>query len=221
MALFAGDSGIMTGEELTYDYNFDPYSQKNVQVCRCGSANCRGVLGPKPKEGTLAGMKRKLEEVLGLEGSENENGKDSKKLKKEKPKLPKGWAYVEPLVKPTRAKKVKIDEGRDEKGTPATCGDEGTLSRQPSKLKRMLSGKSSKTMSKRVSGIGSVKRRGSAGRRIASGASQKALIEHVEGEDQDGMDVERPSTGSSAIASLKSKAGSLKRTMSRGLRGGN
>ncbi|KAF9888398.1 hypothetical protein FE257_008676 [Aspergillus nanangensis] len=50
MALFAGDRGVMTGEELTYDYNFDPYSQKNVQQCRCGSSNCRGILGPRPKE---------------------------------------------------------------------------------------------------------------------------------------------------------------------------
>ncbi|KAF5862669.1 hypothetical protein ETB97_011307 [Aspergillus alliaceus] len=50
MALFAGDRGIMTGEELTYDYNFDPYSQKNVQQCRCGSDSCRGILGPRPRE---------------------------------------------------------------------------------------------------------------------------------------------------------------------------
>ncbi|KAI0105761.1 SET domain-containing protein [Nemania sp. FL0031] len=50
MALFAGDRDIMTGEELTYDYNFDPFSAKNVQKCLCGSPNCRGVLGPKPKE---------------------------------------------------------------------------------------------------------------------------------------------------------------------------
>ena len=50
MALFAGDQGIMTGDELTYDYNFDPFSQKNVQECRCGTKNCRGVLGPKAKE---------------------------------------------------------------------------------------------------------------------------------------------------------------------------
>ena len=72
MALFAGDKGIMTGEELTYDYNFDPYSVKNVQECRCGSANCRGVLGPKPKEikdalkpiTTGAGSKRKFKEVV-------------------------------------------------------------------------------------------------------------------------------------------------------------
>ncbi|KAJ8128242.1 hypothetical protein O1611_g5394 [Lasiodiplodia mahajangana] len=50
MALFAGDRDIMTGEELTYDYNFDPFSAKNVQKCLCGAPNCRGVLGPKPKE---------------------------------------------------------------------------------------------------------------------------------------------------------------------------
>ncbi|KAL2831212.1 hypothetical protein BDW59DRAFT_8550 [Aspergillus cavernicola] len=50
MALFAGDRGIMTGEELTYDYNFDPYSQRNVQQCRCGSEKCRGILGPRPRE---------------------------------------------------------------------------------------------------------------------------------------------------------------------------
>ncbi|KAH8686034.1 mitochondrial carrier domain-containing protein [Tricladium varicosporioides] len=50
MALFAGDSPIMSGDELTYDYNFDPFSAKNVQECRCGSDNCRGVLGPKPKD---------------------------------------------------------------------------------------------------------------------------------------------------------------------------
>src|SRR4029434_1399769 len=50
MALFAGDRPIMTGEELTYDYNFDPFSAKNVQKCLCGEPNCRGVLGPKPPE---------------------------------------------------------------------------------------------------------------------------------------------------------------------------
>ncbi|KAL1963758.1 hypothetical protein VTN77DRAFT_7824 [Rasamsonia byssochlamydoides] len=91
MALFAGERGIMTGEELTYDYNFDPFSSKNVQECRCGAPTCRGVLGPRPKEqrskeaksddkknskaqnkkgskfkskSSLAGTKRKTESVL-------------------------------------------------------------------------------------------------------------------------------------------------------------
>lgn len=70
MALFAGDKGIMTGEELTYDYNFNPYSVKNVQQCRCGAPSCRGVLGPKPKEirdalkPLTTGGKRKLQQAL-------------------------------------------------------------------------------------------------------------------------------------------------------------
>ena len=77
MALFAGDRPIMTGDELTYDYNFDPFSAKNVQKCLCGSDNCRGVLGPKPRDVKLAKTdakktvktgKRKLEEMMGDEG---------------------------------------------------------------------------------------------------------------------------------------------------------
>lgn len=70
MALFAGEKGIMTGDELTYDYNFNPYSVKNVQECRCGAASCRGVLGPRPKEikdalrPLTTGGKRKYQQAL-------------------------------------------------------------------------------------------------------------------------------------------------------------
>lgn len=95
MALFAGDRDIMTGEELTYDYNFDPFSAKNVQKCLCGAPNCRGVLGPKPKEAkppkpskeelakaakkNAKGGKRKLKEVLGeLEEAETNTTKKQK-----------------------------------------------------------------------------------------------------------------------------------------------
>ncbi|KAL7621208.1 hypothetical protein AAE478_008525 [Parahypoxylon ruwenzoriense] len=94
MALFAGDRPITTGEELTYDYNFDPFSAKNVQKCLCGSDNCRGVLGPKPKEvklpkpprealeetvkrGVNVG-KRKLKEAL---GDKEDGGSATKKRK--------------------------------------------------------------------------------------------------------------------------------------------
>lgn len=96
MALFAGDRPISTGEELTYDYKFDPFSAKNVQKCLCGSAKCRGVLGPKPKEpkqlkpkeskealkktvqkGVAAG-KRKLAEMLGDKDEEQTSVKQRK-----------------------------------------------------------------------------------------------------------------------------------------------
>lgn len=96
MALFAGDKPIMTGDELTYDYNFDPFSAKNVQKCLCGSANCRGVLGPKPKEvkppkpakqekktarGSIKAGKRKLKELLVGAEDEASGGNAAKKRK--------------------------------------------------------------------------------------------------------------------------------------------
>ena len=99
MALFAGDEPIMTGDELTYDYNFDPFSAKNVQECRCGSDNCRGVLGPRGKDpkpvkesikdmvkaGVQAG-KRKLKELLGGEADDS----IARSPKKRKMKAPAG-----------------------------------------------------------------------------------------------------------------------------------
>jgi histone-lysine N-methyltransferase ASH1L len=97
MALFAGDKPIMTGDELTYDYNFDPFSAKNVQECRCGSDNCRGVLGPRPKdqkvvkesikEAVKAGVKagkRKLKELLGGENEDSDEKTPSPKKRKTK-----------------------------------------------------------------------------------------------------------------------------------------
>ena len=97
MALFAGEGPILTGDELTYDYNFDPFSAKNVQECRCGSNNCRGVLGPKQKdtkimkesltEAVMAGVKagkRKLKELLGDGGEDDEDDEDSRSPKKRK-----------------------------------------------------------------------------------------------------------------------------------------
>ncbi|UKZ74235.1 hypothetical protein TrVFT333_001896 [Trichoderma virens FT-333] len=76
MALFAGDRPIMTGEELTYDYNFDPFSAKNVQKCLCGQPNCRGVLGPKPK-----GVKPIKENINNMEP-----GAKKRKMQQSKPK---------------------------------------------------------------------------------------------------------------------------------------
>lgn len=96
MALFAGDGQIQTGDELTYDYNFDPFSAKNVQKCLCGSDNCRGVLGPKTRKDpakkaaaaaaakdsasakTKAG-KRKVKDLLNAPDDESETGSMKKR----------------------------------------------------------------------------------------------------------------------------------------------
>ncbi|PTB70399.1 SET domain-containing protein, partial [Trichoderma citrinoviride] len=117
MALFAGDRPIMTGEELTYDYNFDPFSAKNVQKCLCGQPNCRGVLGPKPKgvkppketvesaaKGKVKGGKRKLGELSGNEENE-EPGTKAKKPKTQQPK-----------AKPIRTLKAPIKAVQPAKG---------------------------------------------------------------------------------------------------------
>ncbi|KAI5801437.1 hypothetical protein DFH27DRAFT_556824 [Peziza echinospora] len=47
MALFAGENGIETGDELTYDYNFNWFSGVSQQICRCGAESCRGAMGKR------------------------------------------------------------------------------------------------------------------------------------------------------------------------------
>ncbi|KAK4869810.1 hypothetical protein LT330_005534 [Penicillium expansum] len=121
MALFAGDRGVSTGEELSYDYNFDPYSNKNVQQCRCGSANCRGFLGPRLKDKQQRAIeieKRKAEEstkkattkkVIGKkrkvsEEPESDDSSQGKKRKMTKSKAIK--ASVKKAVATVRGKKT-------------------------------------------------------------------------------------------------------------------
>jgi hypothetical protein len=41
------DRAIHTGEELTYDYQFEPDMEE--WPCQCGAANCRGTINVKPK----------------------------------------------------------------------------------------------------------------------------------------------------------------------------
>ncbi|KAF2724661.1 SET domain-containing protein, partial [Polychaeton citri CBS 116435] len=60
MGVFAGEGGIMTGEELTYDYNFDNFGD-NMQQCFCGAQTCRGHLGKKLS--AIEQKKRDREEV--------------------------------------------------------------------------------------------------------------------------------------------------------------
>jgi palmitoyltransferase ZDHHC9/14/18 len=68
-----------------------PFSQKNIQECRCGTESCRGVLGPKPKKpveersiasALIAGAKRKLHDFLGSGRAWSESNAGSPKKRK-------------------------------------------------------------------------------------------------------------------------------------------
>ena len=41
---------ILPGEEITYDYNFSLFNTDQGQECKCGSQDCRGVIGGKGKD---------------------------------------------------------------------------------------------------------------------------------------------------------------------------
>lgn len=68
-----------------------PFSQKNIQECRCGTASCRGVLGPKPKKPVedrsitstiISGTKRKLKDLWGSSKIKSEDNPASPKKRK-------------------------------------------------------------------------------------------------------------------------------------------
>ena len=213
MALFAGDRGVMTGEELTYDYNFDPYSQKNVQVCRCGASNCRGILGPKPKEvkqkspdteanakkseSRLAGAKRKVAEALEestarLNKKRKSDTEPAAKLVKPHPKS-KQAKVASPkkaiLIKKTTVRRVSM---------PKTTTK--SLARSDSKLKKLVSSVRSRT--------GTTK-----GTRIVSASSAtEALLPKEQA-------VHKGVKGLSRSTSLREKAASLRNNVVRSVRG--
>lgn len=68
-----------------------PFSQKNIQECRCGTESCRGVLGPKPKKpveersiasALISGTKRKLQDFLGSGRAKSESNANSPKKRR-------------------------------------------------------------------------------------------------------------------------------------------
>lgn len=207
MALFAGDRGIMTGEELTYDYNFDPYSQKNVQQCRCGADNCRGVLGPRPKEerkqkspdednkktSKLAGAKRKIAEVIG--GTTN---RVAKKVKTSQPKAKVYKSTGKNSIKssPIKVRKVKLLKKAVSRKTSVTALG---LARRPSKLNKLVQSAKSKTVGRK------------ADRRIVSTSSSTGLILKPKAQES--------AMPPSRSSSLRDKASSVRSRVVRTVRG--
>ncbi|ETN46014.1 uncharacterized protein HMPREF1541_00197 [Cyphellophora europaea CBS 101466] len=225
MALFAGEGGIMTGEELTYDYNFDPFSQKNVQECRCGEERCRGVLGPRPKKDERKSeekedepkekksLKRKVADAIG-----DAVEKVTKKRKTEtqvqvKTTKARSRIYSNSPKKTTtftaKAKAVaKAVRGSSASPIKASTG----LARNPSKLKRMVNGAkeratSAATSAKASAAAGIQKSR--SGRRIVSTTSATEALLEKEVTEQNGT----------KRTQLKSKVGSVKTSVVKTMRG--
>lgn len=214
MALFAGDRAIMTGEELTYDYNFDPYSLKNVQECRCGEPGCRGVLGPKEKkqpknkdetsnEGIVKGVKRKVAEVL-----DDAKERVTKKRKAEPSAVVYDDVESSPKVSPRRASSKVVKKTIRRTSTPikATSG----VQRSGSKLGRMLSNAKDKASSAK-SRAQLAKERASGRRVVSSNSATAALIE---------KEVEKENVGVGRSASVKAKAATFRKNVVRTVRGG-
>lgn len=91
MGIFAGEEGVMAGEELTYDYNFDNFGSSK-QKCHCGAASCRGFLSKR-----LNAAEQKLRDKEGMERQRKaaeeamKNAEAAVQAKKEKSERGSGW----------------------------------------------------------------------------------------------------------------------------------
>jgi len=112
MGVFAGDDGIATGAELTYDYNFDNFG-KSRQICYCGAPTCRGFLSKRlnaveMKKAAREEKKRKrkaVEDAARLVADE-----EGKKVKTERGSNWRGWVAVDDPEVKERLKREKKEK---------------------------------------------------------------------------------------------------------------
>jgi histone-lysine N-methyltransferase ASH1L len=115
MGIFAGEEGVMTGEELTYDYNFDNFGS-SAQKCHCGATSCRGFLSKRLNAAEQ--KQRDKEEIERQRKAAEEAMKNAeaviqaKKEKNEKGSAWTGWADLKDPAVLEQLKKEK--EARDE-----------------------------------------------------------------------------------------------------------
>ncbi|KAK3068333.1 hypothetical protein LTR53_014182 [Teratosphaeriaceae sp. CCFEE 6253] len=158
MGVFAGERGVATGEELTYDYNFDNFGESQ-QKCFCGAPTCRGYLSKRLnawEQKKLAKVesdkKRKAVEVAQAHAEHEER---KKKSKSERGSNWRGWVAVDDpetkaRLKQERAEKEEAAKSSDRamrmaarRGSlPASAGvaafDSATKPRKDSKRRRTV-----------------------------------------------------------------------------------
>lgn len=121
MGVFAGsEGGIMSGEELTYDYNFDNFGEQ-AQKCYCGTAKCRGTLSRRLNASELK-KQRILDEarrkVLAEEAARKQKA-EAKKAEVEKGRGSnwRGWVAVDDPETKARLKAEKAAKEEAEKNS--------------------------------------------------------------------------------------------------------
>jgi [histone H3]-lysine4 N-trimethyltransferase ASH1L len=115
MGVFAGNAGICTGEELTYDYNFDNFS-KTPQACYCGAPTCRGTLSKRLNATEMkkaakeeAERRRKAAEAAQKAAEEMER---KKQVKTDRGSSWRGWVAIDDPETKERLRQEK--KGREE-----------------------------------------------------------------------------------------------------------
>ncbi|KAK5114219.1 hypothetical protein LTR85_010284 [Meristemomyces frigidus] len=120
MGVFAGEDGIITGEELTYDYNFDNFG-KTRQICYCGAPNCRGYLSKRLNANEIKKAakeeierKRKAAEKAQRHAEDEER---KKKTKTDRGSSWRGWVAVDDPETKERLKQEKKAREEAEKSS--------------------------------------------------------------------------------------------------------
>jgi len=120
MAVFAGDEGVMTGEELTYDYNFDNFGAAK-QLCYCGAPNCRGTLSKRLNATELKKLAKEDEEKkrkASLEAQKHAQAEAKKKdVEKERGSGWRGWVAVDDPETKERLRREKREKEEAEKNS--------------------------------------------------------------------------------------------------------
>ncbi|WPH01634.1 Hypothetical protein R9X50_00448400 [Acrodontium crateriforme] len=120
MGVFAGESGIVTGQELSYDYNFDNFGSTH-QICYCGAPSCRGFLS---KRLNAVEQKKMLKVELERQRKEAEEAQRKaveeqrrKKIKTDRGSSWRGWLAVDDPETKERLKREKREREEAEKSS--------------------------------------------------------------------------------------------------------
>ncbi|GIZ38069.1 hypothetical protein CKM354_000149500 [Cercospora kikuchii] len=114
MGIYAGPSGIMTNEELSYDYNFDNFGDTR-QTCYCGSWNCRGYLGRRLRADEIKKLAKEEQERLRIVAEEaQKRAQQEARKKQEHDDRGSGWrgwlAVDDPEVKAKLKEEKRLKE---------------------------------------------------------------------------------------------------------------